>query len=118
VDDLVRVRGPASVGERIQLVFHTEDAEVVLDVTPEGPPGDDSGAVPTVTVRGQVLPSRPTPPVFEATAQGPSGTLSTILGDDLGCFELAGVPIDTEHLVLTNDELVIEIDVDLRGTPR
>ncbi len=101
-DAMVALRGPLlEASSRIQLTFTTEAADVVLDVAPAGPG--------TVDLRGQVLPRRPMPPAFEATASGPSGSIGTIDGDELGSFVLEQVPVDTEIIVLTNDEVRIEV---------
>jgi hypothetical protein len=109
-DALVAVRGPLlDPTTRVQLTFTCEAADVVLDVAPAGPDA--------VTIRGQVMPRRPTPSAFQATATGPSRTVSTIDGDDLGSFRLERVPVDTELLVLTNDELLIDVPLSSSSNP-
>jgi anti-sigma factor RsiW len=100
------VRGPASTDtSRYQLTFAAAGLVVVLDVVPDGPS--------TVTIRGQVIPQLETPPVFEATAQGADGVVSTILGDELGGFRLSGVPVESRSLVVTNDAVEVEMRVNL-----
>lgn len=109
-DALVAVRGPLlEATSRIQLAFTTEVADVVLDVTPDG--------LGTVGLRGQVLSRRGTPSAFEVTASGPSGTVRTIEGDDLGSFVLEHVPVDTELIVLTNDDVSIEVPMSAADPP-
>ena len=107
-DPLVAVRGPLlDADARIQLTFTSEAADVVLDVAPPRPAG--------VTLRGQVLPRRPMPAAFQATAHGPSGSVSTIEGDAFGSFTLEQVPVDAEVVVLSNDELTIELPLSSTG---
>ncbi len=99
---MVAVRSPVlDAGERVQLSFVSPVADVVLDIAPTGPD--------RVTLRGQVLPRRPMPGAFQAVAHGPRGSVSTIEGDELGGFTLEDVPTDAEIVVLSNDELTIEV---------
>lgn len=101
-DALVAVRGPLlDTPTRVQLAFTTDVANVVLDIAPE--------AAGRVTLRGQVLPRRAMPTAFHAAAHGPSGPVTSRDGDDLGSFTLANVGVDTELVVLTNDEVWIEL---------
>ena len=101
-DSLTGVRAPAhDAGERFQVTHRAEGIDVVVDVSPDGPH--------LVTLRGQVLPERQTLPAFEATVYGPYGSITSILGDEFGSFELGEVPRQTERLELTNDLVVIEI---------
>jgi hypothetical protein len=107
VDRITGVRAPAQDrGDRFQITYRAQDIDVVLDVAPERPESDRSG---TVTLRGQVLPERATLPVFEAAVHGPFGSITSITGDELGGFELRGVPLQTERLTLTNDLVLIDI---------
>lgn len=109
-DAMVAVRGPfLEVTSRVQLTFTTDAADVVLDIAPAG-----SG---TVDLRGQVLARQQMPSAFEATASGPSGSISTIEGDDQGSFVLQRVPVDADLIVVTNGEITIEIPLFPVGQP-
>jgi hypothetical protein len=104
-EQLVGVRAPAQAGSRFQLTFGADPAVIVLDVQP----ASDG----TATIRGQVIPDDASLPVFHATAIGPSGRATTILGDDLGGFTLRGVPLDVDFVVVTNDDVDIVVPVHL-----
>jgi hypothetical protein len=96
---------PAESLTRFQLAYRADGFDVVIDVAREGEE--------TVTLRGQVLPDCETLPVFEATAHGPFGTISSILGDELGGFTLRSVPRTTAQLELTNDVVVIVVPTEV-----
>jgi hypothetical protein len=101
-DRLTGVRGPAhEAGGRFQIAVRARDIDVVLDVAPDG--------AGSFTIRGQVLPARPTLPVFAVTAHGPYGSITSIMGDEHGGFELRAVPPQTTRLSLTNDVVAIGI---------
>jgi hypothetical protein len=103
---LVGVRGSdATDAGRYQITFAAPAVIVVLDVVPDGPS--------TVTIRGQVIPELETPPVFEASARGAHGVVTTILGDELGGFRLTGIPVEAESLVVTNDMVEVEMALSL-----
>lgn len=96
---LAGMRGVDEPGEVVHLAFSTDQADLVLDVTPQGPH--------EVSIEGQVLladvgEAR----VFEATAVGPAGLIRTVDGDELGRFWLAAVPVDTTELRVTNGEVM------------
>jgi hypothetical protein len=97
------VRGPEQDGDtRYQQTFEAAGvAVVVLDVA--------TAPDRTVTLRGQVLPQITTPAVFEVIAMGPSGVVTSALGDEFGGFTLISVPSDVSTLLLTNDELEIQL---------
>ena len=107
--ELAGVRGPAGDDDRYQLTFLAQDVDVILDVAPR--PDHH------LTLRGQVLPPSGVLPVFEAAVQWPGGTLRTILGDDLGGFDLYGVPVTAHTLQVTNDDLTVRMSLDLSDWP-
>lgn len=95
---------PGGRAPRRQSVFAAEGFEVVLDVQIlEG--GDR-------TLRGQVIPSEDTPPVFQVAVVTPTRRLISILGDRFGGFEVHGVPADSIRVELTNDLVVLVIPLD------
>jgi len=109
-DSLVSVRAPVDRDSgRVQLAYRAGATSIVVDIMPA------QGG--TVTLRGQVLAAGDTLPSFQVTAQGPSGSVTSISGDDLGGFVLEEVPDDSELLLLTNDELLIEVPIRLSGEP-
>jgi anti-sigma factor RsiW len=106
--ELAGVRGPAGGDEdRYQLTYLAQDVDVILDIARQ--PDHH------LTLRGQVLPPPGVLPVFEAAVQWPGGTLRTILGDDLGGFELYGVPSSAHTLKVTNDDLTVRMSLDFTG---
>ena len=54
-------------------------------------------------------------PIFEAAVNGPSGVRRTIDGDALGRFSLTEVTEDASELQVTNGEVTILAELDLRG---
>lgn len=107
----IAVRGPGPADPvRYQLIYDCSAASVVLDVVPDG--------AGTVTLRGQVIPAPGTPPVFSATAGGPSRTLTSGDGEETGTFRLVGVPVESTTLVVGNDALVVRMTLDLSAPPR
>jgi hypothetical protein len=101
-DSMVSVRAPMTRNPgRVQLAYRAGATSIIVDLV-----RTEQGAV---TLRGQVLAAGGTPPVFQVTARGPSGSSTSISADDLGGFVLESLPDDTELLLLTNDELLIEV---------
>jgi hypothetical protein len=101
-DHLTGVRAPrVADDERYQLTYRAGDVDVVLDISRDGPA--------TVRVRGQVLADRDALPVFEAAAHGPFGSIRSILGDELGGFDLAAVPDTVTAMSMTNDQILVEL---------
>jgi hypothetical protein len=100
--------------ERYQLTYRAQDLDVVLDISRDSSP---VGAG-SVHVRGQVLANRGLLPVFEAAAHGPFGTIRSILGDELGGFELAGVPDTVTSMTMTNDEVLVDLRLPPRPEPQ
>ena len=95
------VRGTRYAPHRRQTVYSADGFDVVLDVEVTEGAG--------VTLRGQVIPSTETLPVFQATAVTPNGRHTSILGDRFGGFELFDVPPDSAQLELTNDLVVLVV---------
>ncbi len=103
---LAGVRGAPDLGSpSVQLRYEADGVEVYLDVV-----ADRTDR----TIRGQVVDPADSPSVFEAICHGPTGTTSSIAGDELGGFEVGSVHRDSHLIVLTNDELVVEVPLDLR----
>ncbi len=100
------IRSPgADFDQRFQLVYRSDDVDVIVDVTP----GPDSEFV----LRGQVLVPPGQPPVFEAVARWSQGQVRTILGDEFGGFVLLGVPLAADQLVVSNDLVEVVMPLDL-----
>jgi hypothetical protein len=100
------IRSPGTdFDQRFQLVYRSEDVDVIVDVTP----GTDSAFV----LRGQVLVPPGQPPVFEAVARWSHGQVRTILGDEFGGFVLLDVPVAAEQLVVSNDLVEVVMPLDL-----
>lgn len=102
---LAGVRGAPDLDTTaFNLEYEGPDIEVYLDVVVDSDRRD---------LRGQILDAAGSPPVFEAICHGPTGTITSIWGDELGGFELSAIPADTHLLVLTNDELTVHVPLDL-----
>jgi hypothetical protein len=87
---------------RYQLLFRQgDDTDVLLDV--------ESDSADRIHIRGQVLVSPGVRPVFEATATWPGGSQRALDGDDLGGFVLRNLPTTTRELLVTNDDLAIQL---------
>jgi hypothetical protein len=94
------VRGVGGATHRCQTVCTAEGFDVLLDIElAEG----------VAAIRGQVIPSTETLPVFQVTAVSPIGRHTSLRGDRFGGFELLAVPLDSSRLELTNDLVVLVV---------
>ncbi|MFP5281978.1 MAG: hypothetical protein ACLGIF_00825 [Actinomycetes bacterium] len=100
-------RGVDHAENVVHLAYSSDRADLVLDVRRVGPE--------EVRIDGQVLVEEGEPPVFEASAHGPHGTVRTVDGDDLGRFCLPSVPEDATELRVTNGEVIITAALNLGG---
>lgn len=98
---LAGVRGTPEIEERYQRTFASETHGVLLDIQPL--------ADHAVRLEGQVLGAESTATVWEAQVFFPSGSTTDIGGDENGCFSIEAARPDIDRLLLTNGELVIEI---------
>ena len=104
----VGVRGSTDADGSVHLAYTTDHADLVLDVTRVG--------AGLVRLDGQVLLTEEgQAPIFEAAVIGPSGVRRTIDGDALGRFSLTDVTEDADELQVTNGEVTILAELDLRG---
>lgn len=95
------VRGGFDIDDGYRLAFAAEALGVLIDVIPE-PDG-------TVQLDGQVLSADTMAPVWAATVEQPSGSITDIGGDGDGCFSVSGVRSDATRLVLSNGLVEIEV---------
>ena len=100
---LAGARAADAGGGHYQLLYRHGDAvDVILDVEPAGR---------RCHVRGQVLVGPGERPVFEAVASWPGGSRRALDGDEYGGFTLRDLPADIRSIVLTNDDLAIELSL-------
>lgn len=104
---LAGVRGGSDPEDGYRLAFAAEPIGVLIDVVPE--------SAGTVSLAGQVLAEETDAPVWAATIDHATGTLTAIDGDSDGCFAIAGVPVDTTKLTLSNGVVEIVIEGPLGG---
>lgn len=103
----VGLRGVDGPDDVLHLAWSAPEADLVLDVRRLG--------ASRVRLDGQVLVAADDPAtVFEASATGDGFVERTVDGDELGRFSLASVPDQARELRVTNGELVITADLDLR----
>ena len=104
---LVGMRGEGGLDDVFHLAWTTPEADLVLDVRRLG--------TSRARLDGQVLlAGEDTATVFEASARGAGFTERTVDGDELGRFSLASVPDHARELRVTNGELAITADLDIR----
>lgn len=105
---LVEVRAADDGGATVHLAYCSEQADIVLDIYRAG--------AGKVRVDGQVLVNDSSQaPVFEAVISGSEGSHRTVDGDPLGRFRFAEVPETSTTLTVTNGEMVVVADLDLRA---
>ncbi len=108
---LVGMRGDGGLDDVFHLAWTTPEADLVLDVRRLG--------TSRVRLDGQVLlAGEDTATVFEASARGDGFAERTVDGDELGRFSLASVPDHASELRVTNGELVVTADLDIREVQR
>jgi hypothetical protein len=98
-----------SADAAVHLGFISAVADIVLDArpTPDG----------LIRVDGQVLPTRDTAPVFAATFEAPSFSATVLDGDEFGHFGVGGVPRESVEVRLSNGEVTVVLQADLRDVP-
>ena len=100
-----RLPGGRSAHDVVHLVWHTDLAELVLEVRHD--------AESHVRLDGQVLLEQESASgVFEAEVTGPSTSVSAVDGDEFGRFSLRA-PRDVSVLRVSNGELSLQVDLHL-----
>lgn len=101
------VRGAGTADDSVHLAFTCTAADVVLDVRRTSK-GD-------LNLAGQVLPIEPAAaPVFQASARTDGPAIVAMDGDELGRFQVDGVPDAAVELRLSNGQIELVTRFDLR----